>query len=158
MGAKPGRSSRAGAGTRVALTCAHSSEGWLSSVPSRPRTPCWDRSPQRCRRKVILHGRVLPEALPSPLWRRDGAIGAFYPMAVHSQSSTQLFKKKKKEKSGFIPFLQIQPHFSGAPGNRSLIPLWGSFGWDSFTSQTPCPAVFLSAQTFQDALPTLVHA
>lgn len=84
----------------------------------------------------------IPTALPGgksssmgTCCRRDGTIGVIYPMAVHSQSSTQLFKKKNT--SGFRPFFQIQPHFSGALGNHSLIPLWGSLGWDSFTSQTP---------------------
>lgn len=78
-------------------------------------------------RKVILHGHVLPEALPSPLCQRDGAISVIYPTAVHSQSSAQLFKKgkKKEKKSGFRPFLQIQPHFSSAPGESQLNPIMG---------------------------------
>lgn len=64
-----------------------------------PRHPGGTDPHSAARRKVILHGHVVvAEALPSPPCRRDGAIDVIYLMAVHSQSSTQLFKKKKKKR------------------------------------------------------------
>lgn len=74
---------------------------------------------------VVLGGHVLPRAVPAP----PPAAQAGGTLPIQSPPLGYLRRKKKKKKElGFIPFLQIHPHFSGAPGNRSVIPLRGSFG------------------------------